>query len=249
MASRPILVTRKNAAALLSISVGMLDKLVRQGVLEPIRLGRKRVYFRRDTIEELTLPPSRRRALDKAETQRITNLIDQAVEILDEQSPMTIRQLFYRLVSIGVLENSRSDYVKVSRIMTFARNDGRVDWDAVVDRSRADYAPSVWEDAADYVQTIRYGYRKDYWHTRAAHVEIWVEKDAVVRSIENLTNQLGVRLRLGKSFQSTTKVHEIAELFSKVSKPTFVYYLGDHDPSGRCAEDELQMRVQSHLIA
>jgi excisionase family DNA binding protein len=63
MAPAPILMTRKNAAALLSISVGMLDKLVRQGVLEPIRLGTtKRVYFRRDAIEELTLPPSRRRA-------------------------------------------------------------------------------------------------------------------------------------------------------------------------------------------
>jgi hypothetical protein len=62
--------------------------------------------------------------MPKAETQRITDLIDQAVEILDEQSPMTIRQLFYRLVSAGALENSRNDYVKVSRIMTIARNDG-----------------------------------------------------------------------------------------------------------------------------
>jgi len=61
MAPAPILITRKAAAALLSISVGMLDKLVRQGRIEPIRLGRK-VMFRRDLIEELTLPPSRRRA-------------------------------------------------------------------------------------------------------------------------------------------------------------------------------------------
>lgn len=183
----------------------------------------------------------------KAETQRITDLIDQAIEILDKESPMTIRQLFYRLVSIEALENCRQDYVKVSRIMTIARNDERVDWDAIVDRSRTDYAPNVWEDAAEYVETIRHAYRKDYWHTQPAHVEIWVEKDAVVGSIENLTNHLGVRVRPGKGFQSTTKVHEIAELFSKITKPIFVYYLGDHDPSGRNAEEELAIRVYQHL--
>ena len=101
---------------------------------------------------------------------------------------MTIRQLFYRLVSIGALENSRQDYVKVSRIMTIARNDGRVEWDAIVDRSRPDYAPSVWDDAAEYGQTLRSSYRKDYWRTQPTHVEIWVEKDAVVGSIEDLTD-------------------------------------------------------------
>jgi excisionase family DNA binding protein len=61
MAAKPILISRKETAATLSISRGMVDKLVRQGVLEPVRFG-KRVLFRRDLVEELTLPPSRRRA-------------------------------------------------------------------------------------------------------------------------------------------------------------------------------------------
>jgi hypothetical protein len=185
----------------------------------------------------------------KAETKRITRLIELATAILSEESPMTVRQLFYRLVSVGALENSRNDYVKVSRIMTIARNDGRVEWDAIVDRSRADYAPTVWEDAAEYVDALKSQYRKDYWHTQPAHVEVWVEKDAVVGSIEELTDELGVRVRPGKGFQSTTKVHEIAELFSRIKKPIFVYYLGDHDPSGRNAEDELKDRVHSHLLS
>jgi excisionase family DNA binding protein len=62
MAATPILVTRKTAAQMLSISVGMVSKLVRQGKLEPVRLG-KRVMFNRASIEELALPPSRRRSL------------------------------------------------------------------------------------------------------------------------------------------------------------------------------------------
>jgi excisionase family DNA binding protein len=58
----PILVSKKVAAGLLGISIGMLDKLVRQGRIEPVHLGR-RVLFRRDAIEELTLTERQRRAL------------------------------------------------------------------------------------------------------------------------------------------------------------------------------------------
>jgi len=54
---------------------------------------------------------------------------------------MTIRQLFYRLVSIEAIENSRNDYQRVSSIMTKARNDGRIAFDAIVDRSRSEYMP------------------------------------------------------------------------------------------------------------
>jgi excisionase family DNA binding protein len=62
MAATSILVSKKIAACLLGISVGMLMKLVRQRKIEPVRLG-KRVLFRRDSIEELALTPRQRKAL------------------------------------------------------------------------------------------------------------------------------------------------------------------------------------------
>ena len=69
-----------------------------------------------------------------------TELIDQAAQILRKESPMTIRQLFYRLVSITAIENNRNDYQRVSTAMTKARNDGRIDFDWIVDRSRPNIA-------------------------------------------------------------------------------------------------------------
>ncbi len=62
MSAFSILVNKKTAALLLGISVGMLDKLVRQGRIEPVRLGR-RVLFRRDSIESLTLTEKQRAAI------------------------------------------------------------------------------------------------------------------------------------------------------------------------------------------
>ena len=60
---------------------------------------------------------------------------------------MTVRQLFYRLVSAAVIANTMNHYKRVSTVLTKARNDGRVDFDFIVDRSRPEYMPLVFEDA------------------------------------------------------------------------------------------------------
>jgi hypothetical protein len=75
---------------------------------------------------------------------------------------------------------------------------------------------------------------------------VWVEKDAIIGSIEGLAvGELGVTVRVGRGFMSATRCHEIAERFDDIgdSKEIYVFYLGDHDPSGRCIEMELYERV------
>jgi excisionase family DNA binding protein len=62
MTTAPILVSKKTAAGLLSISIGMLEKLVRLRKLEPVRIGRK-ILFRLDDIQEMAMKESQRKAL------------------------------------------------------------------------------------------------------------------------------------------------------------------------------------------
>jgi excisionase family DNA binding protein len=64
MTTQPILISKKAAAGLLGISIGMVDKLVRQGRIERVRLGR-RVLFRRDDVETLTLTDRQKKALTR----------------------------------------------------------------------------------------------------------------------------------------------------------------------------------------
>jgi len=169
-----------------------------------------------------------------------------AVDILSREWPMTIRQLFYRLVSIRFVENNRSDYQRVSRLMTTARDDGRCPFKWIVDRSRPEYSPNVFDDAAGYAEAVKCSYRKNYWATQPNHCEVWVEKDAIIGSIQSVTDELGVTVRVGRGFLSTTKAHEIAERFKSISKPITVFYLGDHDPSGRIIEADLAARIEKY---
>jgi len=62
MTAAPILISKKLSAKLLGISVGLLDKLRRQGRIEGVPIG-KRVMFRREDVEALALTPTQRRAL------------------------------------------------------------------------------------------------------------------------------------------------------------------------------------------
>lgn len=53
-----------------------------------------------------------------------TELVEQAKRILAAERPATIRQRFFRLVSVQAFENSVPDYKKLSRVMTDAREGG-----------------------------------------------------------------------------------------------------------------------------
>jgi hypothetical protein len=184
--------------------------------------------------------------MSRAEWKQTTDLVGAAVEILRLESPMTVRQLFYRLVSKRLIANDRKNYQRISRLMTTARDDGRCSFDFIVDRSRPEYAPAVWDDAAGYAEAVKRGYRKDYWATQPRHVEVWTEKDAIIGCIEGVTHDLGVTVRVGRGFLSTTKSHEIAKEFLGIKKPIVIFYLGDHDPSGLDIESDLSSRVRRY---
>lgn len=93
--------------------------------------------------------------MPRREWGKTTRLIDQATEILALEHPMTVRQLFYRLVSQGELSNMRGDYQRLSGVMTKARNDGRCDFDWIVDRSRPEYRPNVGSTPLDTAKQFR----------------------------------------------------------------------------------------------
>ena len=110
------------------------------------------------------------------------------------------------------------------------------------------YAPSVWKDLAGYGRTIRTSYRKNYWEDQPCHVEVWLEKDSVSGSLEPVTDELGVTMRAARGFNSTTRIREIAQHLVSIDKPKFIYYLGDHDPSGKAMDEDLRKRVLSQCI-
>lgn len=178
--------------------------------------------------------------------KKTSKLIAAAHAVLKVEQPMTLRQLFYRLVSAEIVNNARSDYQKLSRITSRARERGEIPFEWIVDRSRPEIEPYVFDNPQQYLKSVSHGYARDHWQDQPAYVEIWTEKDSLTGSIEDVTLELGVPVRVGRGFVSVSRAHEIAERFQEIFKPITVFYLGDHDPSGRNIETEIRDRVRSY---
>lgn len=177
------------------------------------------------------------------EWRKTTALITAALPILSIQWPVTIRQLFYRMIGVEGIVNDAASYKLISRIMTKARRDGRCPREWICDRTRPTYEPSVWSNPREYADAVKCGYRRDYWQGQTCHIEIWCEKDTVTGSIQPITDELGISVRVGRGFNSETRVYEIAQIFKNTGKRNIVLFLGDHDASGRDIERDWRKRL------
>lgn len=170
-------------------------------------------------------------------------LIGKAIELLEAERPMTLRQLYYRLISAGALKNKQAEYQRLGAVMTRVREAGDVPRNWLVDHTRATLKPSSWSGLADFADTVREAYRKDFWASLPHHVEVFVEKDAVAGTIQPITSKYDVALRVCRGYSSVSFAGEIADLWSQIEKPIYAYYLGDFDPSGFDLERDLREKL------
>jgi hypothetical protein len=168
-----------------------------------------------------------------ANQSELTKLvIARAKELLDPKRPMTLRHLYYLLVSAGMLNNERGDYRKLARIISMARRRRLLDFDSLVDNIRISSKPSSWSGLADWGKEMALGYRKNLWSEQKDYIEFWIEKDAIASVVGDVTWEYDVRIRPLRGYSSLTFLRQASRELARIRKPIHIYYLGDHDPSG-----------------
>lgn len=104
---------------------------------------------------------------------------------------------------------------------------------------------SMWDDVAEYMDSVKTQYRRNNWLDQPNYVEVWSEKNTVLGSLRPITQKYGVRLRQCRGFGSTGMESKIGYLFEDVRKPITVLFLGDCDPSGEKIEEDIHRRAQT----
>jgi hypothetical protein len=170
-------------------------------------------------------------------------LIEIAHEVLAENHPMTVRQVYYQLVSRQVIENNRSQYQAVSHALVDARKSGDIHWNWIEDRLRQPRTVSMWTDLAAFAETARQAYRRDLWPSQPHYIEYWLEKDALSGIFEDVLRPYGVTLNVGRGYDGWASVHNAAERFGNGDKTTVLYF-GDFDPSGDDMVRSLRERLE-----
>ena len=163
-----------------------------------------------------------------------------------EYETLTVRQLFYRLVSIGVIEKTEQAYKRVSDASVQMRLDATLPYQKIVDGHRSrrgTFSHNTLQEALEDTYRL---YRRDYWSRQPVHVEVWCEKDALSGVLYPTCNAYGIPYVATRGFPSLTLIYESSQEMIKIGKPAIVFYFGDHDASGRCVSDNLESDLRSH---
>lgn len=176
--------------------------------------------------------------------------LDTINEIIEEYAAddylLTLRQLYYQLVSRDIIPNEVREYAKLSTLLVKGRMAGVVDWGAIEDRIRVPYLPYSVEGVRDAIDdTIRY-YRLNRQEGQENYIELWVEKDALSGVLKRVTEHYHINLMVNRGYSSCTAMHDAYERLEAVGFPCntkTILYLGDHDPSGLDMIRDIQERL------
>jgi hypothetical protein len=183
----------------------------------------------------------RRPRRTKAEMDAIRHAI---VGIACAGSGMTVRHLFYRLVSNRVVEKTEAEYDStVARLAVELRRTGEIPYGKIIDGSRLYTAPTTYDGIKDAISDTAASYRRSYWRTADRHLEVWCEKDAIRALIEDVTWNFAVPLMITRGFASESIVQSLAVDTKRSGKPRVILSLNDYDPSGSIMLNDIIQRV------
>jgi hypothetical protein len=166
-------------------------------------------------------------------------------DVVQANQPVTVRQVFYQMVSRGEIDKTENEYKHtVGRLLTEMRLYEGLPYGWLVDttrRMRKPWTSSSMESALKWTAEL---YRRSLWDNQEVYVEIWLEKDALSGVLYEVTGEWDVPLMVTRGYSSLTFLHDAAEAIYRADKPTYLYYFGDYDPSGvdisRVTEERLR---------
>ena len=185
-------------------------------------------------------------------------IVDAALDVFQQyDTAITLRQLYYRLVSRLLIPNTINSYKRLSRMMVKAREDGDVPINCLEDRSRRVLGRGDlgYNSAEEYLKkkitTLQDSWKSftmPMWDDQPKNVMISLEKDALSRLVSREANRFSVRTFPTRGYPSFSFVQEMSRYITNQlgGKPTVVLYFGDFDPSGVDIERDLSERLEKY---
>ena len=173
-------------------------------------------------------------------------LLGQIAAVLDEYHehlPLTIRQIYYRLVGRGELEKTVPAYQRLKGHISSARrgrwvdpgNGRAINFDVIRDDGIVDETPSSYTGSADFWSQVRWqadDYRLDRQSGQPQFIEVWCETVGMVPQLARVAGEYGVPVLSSGGTVSITGTRQAGLRASRRDVPTLILHAGDHDPTG-----------------
>jgi hypothetical protein len=185
-------------------------------------------------------------------------IVEASIQIFQQyDTAITLRQLYYRLVSKLLIPNTVNSYKRLSRLMVRAREVGDVPINCLEDRSRRVLGRGDigYNSAEDYLkqkleslQDSWKSFTMPMWDDQPRNVLISLEKDALSRLVSRIANRYSVKTFPTRGYPSFSYVQDMSHYVSNKmgEKHTIILYFGDFDPSGVDIERDLTDRLEKY---
>jgi hypothetical protein len=174
---------------------------------------------------------------------QIEDLETAIYDVAHAEKPCTIRGVFYRVMSMGLVPKTEAGYRQVQNRILLMRRRGDLPYGWISDGTRWRVKPETWSGVPAALADTAAFYRRALWDDQDVHLEIWSEKDAIRSAVYPVTAEFDVPLMVARGFPSESFLWETAQAIIADDKYTVIYQLGDHDPSGVSAWQQTRRRL------
>jgi hypothetical protein len=180
----------------------------------------------------------------KADIQAIRDVI---LEVVAAYRPMTVRQVFYQLVTRGVIDKTEAEYKQtVCRLLVQMRRDRDLPYGWIADNTRWMRKPDSYGSVEAMLHNCQRTYRRALWNDQDAYVEVWLEKEALAGVLVDVTAEWDVPLMVTRGYPSVSFLYSAGEQISALDCPVYLYYFGDRDPSGVDIDRFVERELRHH---
>ena len=137
--------------------------------------------------------------------------------------PLTLRQIFYRLVGAHGYEKTEQAYARLGEHLVRARRARLVPMEAIRDDGGTTITPNMWANGEEYFAAVR---------AQAGELMLTPEAAGMAPQLARVASPFGITVMSSGGFESLTEKYQFAEELAKDDRPAEILSIGDHDPSG-----------------
>lgn len=229
------------------------DEMLREELLtvDPDEAYRSLVEFRNKSdhlnSEAFKIAGKMQRKRISPASQPFLKAAQSVVEDLQPFWPVSVRQIHYGLLNAPPLthaskpgsfySNTPADYKKLVGLVSRARLEGSIPFEAIEDETRPVSIWNVFPSPQPFIQQqtndLMKGYCRDLLVSQPDHIEMVIEKNTLSSILKPVASEFCIPMTSGRGFCSLRPRYDIDQRFRKSGKDRLVLIIvSDFDPDG-----------------
>jgi hypothetical protein len=165
-------------------------------------------------------------------------VLERARAVLEEYRqylPLTLRQIFYRLVGANSFPKTEAPYKRLGGYLNRARRAWLIPMDAIRDDSALRYGGPGWASGRAFLNHLRSeaaSFRLDRTQGPPATLMVLCKAAGMVPQLSRVTGPYDIPVISSGGFDNVTELNAVAAEIAAEGRYVEILHIGDHDPSG-----------------